>query len=171
MNRPSRSKATAGSPALRGTGSNRIPLGPVSGNNRRYGEASEVPSPSQKRIKPDEAQGRILTHQSSSRQAPTGIANHDSYGMSEGQYRARQYVTHDRMSRDTDESLNHIATKLRANLRVINEHRVVLRRQWEMDERLQFLTVSNDLAELNRCFQVAENGIEDALDVVQKRLL
>lgn len=66
--------------------------------------------------------------------------------------------------------LNYIAVKLRENLHAMDENRDNLRQQWKTDEHLQLLAVENNLVELNRYFQGAENGIEDALDVIEKRL-
>lgn len=153
---------------MKGTGSNRIPLGPASGNKRVYSAIIEMPSSPQKHLN-DEARKRMLVHRPVDRQASTATNRH--HETSEIQQTARQYPTQDRITRVSSEILDNARMKLRASIRAINEDRHALRQQWEVDDRLQLLSVSNDLAELNKCFPVAEVGIEDAIDVIESRLL
>ena len=68
-------------------------------------------------------------------------------------------------------TLAKIASKLRASAHAIAVDRETLRQRWEVDEHLQLQHVTDNLVDLNECFTSAEEGINGALDVIEKRLL
>ncbi|KAM0798003.1 hypothetical protein BDR22DRAFT_974917 [Usnea florida] len=68
-------------------------------------------------------------------------------------------------------TLAKIASKLRASVHAIAVDRETLRQRWEIDEHLQLQHITDNLVDLNDCFTSAEEGINGALDVIEKRLL
>lgn len=64
-----------------------------------------------------------------------------------------------------------IASKLRASAHAIDIDRDTLRQRWEVDGNLQRQTVTDHLADLNHYFTRAEDGIRDALTVIEDSLL
>ena len=176
-----RVKGTAGAPATMGTGSNRTPLGPVSGNKRG---GDEVISSSSKRHKSDHVRqptsltyGAEPVHYAPTRRTcppkastkPTKAARNKP---SKSQRKARQRAAaKDQTSRETIGTLAQIASKLRASAHAIDVDRGTLRQRWEVDENLQLQSVTDHLSDLNECFTRAEDGIRDALEVIEKRLL
>lgn len=75
------------------------------------------------------------------------------------------------MSRDTFAMIARIASKLRASAYALAVDRDTLRQRWEVDEDLQLQTVTDHFIDLNEYFCTAEDGIRDALDVIERRLL
>ena len=64
-----------------------------------------------------------------------------------------------------------IASKLRASQHALQVDRETLRNRWEVDEHLQLVHVTDRLAELNQHFTMAEEAIDDSLDVIEHQLL
>ena len=71
----------------------------------------------------------------------------------------------------TTTALHKIVARLRNTEEAIDKDREFLRKRWEMDTILQLQTVTDSLLELNECFQRAEDGIRDALSIINERLL
>ena len=64
-----------------------------------------------------------------------------------------------------------IASKLRASQHALQVDRETLRNRWEVDEHLQYVHVTDQLAELNKHFTMAEEAIESSLAVIEHQLL
>ena len=71
----------------------------------------------------------------------------------------------------TTEALYTVLSSLQANKNTISMNREVLRKQWELDPNLRFQTVTDDLQQLNGYFAEAQNILDDAIDLVEHRLL
>ena len=71
----------------------------------------------------------------------------------------------------TTSALHRIVNRLRSNEAAIDKDRDILRKRWDMDMNLQLQTVTDHLLELNECFKRAEDGIRDALTIINERLL
>ena len=67
----------------------------------------------------------------------------------------------------TDDLLKEIMVQLDSSLIILNKHRDLLRNRWEVDKRLQLLTVTDHLRVLNECFAEAEKGLLGSVDVIQ----
>ena len=177
-----------------GTGSNRLPLG--SRTNKRTGtEAMDLLSPSPKRTKTegptssllskppptgiidltqdDEPTKYIPTRRQPTRPALANISNNAGRPKKKKKKVAQhQLITRESIvQRETTGVLAKIASKLRASAHALDVDRDTLRQRWEIDGNLQLQQVTKYLAELNECFTKAENGIKDALMVIEDRLL
>lgn len=75
------------------------------------------------------------------------------------------------MHRESVGLLAKIASKLRASAHTLDVDRETLRQRWEVDTVLQLQRTTDNLADLNGCFTMAENGIHSALEVIEQRLL
>ena len=64
-----------------------------------------------------------------------------------------------------------IASKLRASQNALQVDRETLRKRWDVDEHLQLVHITDQLAELNQHFTMAEDAIEDSLAVIEQKLL
>jgi len=182
-----RAQGAARAPTVKGTGSNRIPLGPISGNKRQRddaiytllfppkrqkGENAGQPSSTSEFIIHDEniekgpPTRHPLPHQTSTMTTKAARSK-----PSKSQRKARQRSAQDQMSRDSFAIIARIASKLRASAYALAVDRDTLRRRWDVDENLQLQTVTDHFVDLSEYFCVAEDGIRDALDVVERRLL
>ena len=180
-------------PFPKSTGSNRIPLGPVSGNKRPSASVN-LHSSSPKRAKTeapssvgqDFSQENIIdltqgdeepityvrTRQRQHRNVSATANNIAGPSKSAGQRQARkERRASENVHKDTIGILARIASKLRAGAHAIDTDRDTLRQRWEMDEVLQHQHVTDQLAELNDYFTAAEDGIQDALRVIEDHLL
>lgn len=71
----------------------------------------------------------------------------------------------------TKDALYSVLSSLQANKDKLNMNREILRKQWEIDQNLQYRTITGDLHELNGYFVEAQNKIDSAMDLVEQRLL
>ena len=58
-----------------------------------------------------------------------------------------------------------------ASQHALQVDRETLRNRWEVDEHLQFVHITDQLAELNKHFTLAEEAIENSLAVIEQQLL
>lgn len=180
INNLPRARGTAAAPAIRGTGSNRIPLGPVSGNKRRGDEIINVLSSTPKRQKSEHPRQPYsiidlddpVEYVPTSRPRPRQASNRTSKAArSRPSKSQRKAPTRDQTSRESAGFMAHIASKLRASAHAVAVDRDALRRRWAVDEKLRLQSVTDHLEDLNECFGRAEDGMRDALDVIERRLL
>lgn len=190
---------------MKGTGSNRVPLGPVSGNKRGGDENLGLLSSSPKRLKNEQTRQRssvidltqddepvhyLTTQRIRPRQASAKTTTKTTEP-SKKQREARRRAAIDSIGRESVGALAKIASKLRASAHAIDVDRETLRQRWgesslrcmpnrikdklkistEVDIHLQLQSVTDQLSDLNECFGKAEDGIRDALDILEKRLL
>lgn len=71
----------------------------------------------------------------------------------------------------TSVSIQKILQKLKIGGVSLEKDRSILRKRWEIDIDLQMETVTDDLQSLNACFLTAENAIEEAIAIIEKRFL
>ena len=71
----------------------------------------------------------------------------------------------------TSKVLKKIIKRLREKETSIDEDRDMLRKRWELDTNLQLQTTTDHLTELNECFKRAEDGIRDAITIINEHLL
>lgn len=84
----------------------------------------------------------------------------------------RPHVQRERLIQgETTGIIAKIASKLRASQHALQVDRETLRKRWDVDEHLQLVHVTDQLAELNQHFTMAEEAIEDSLAVIEQKLL
>ncbi len=168
------------------TGTNNVALGPRA-SNKRNTDLIDLLSSSPKRAKTeppatpnvidltldDEPTTKFVpTRRPPSRPALANITNRGP-GPKISQKRRkksrslREQVTHG----ESVGLLAKIASKLRASAHALDVDRETLRQRWEVDTVLQLQRTTDNLADLNGCFTMAENGIHSALEVIEKKLL
>lgn len=172
---------------VRGSGSNRIPLGPSSGN-KRANRGNQTSAPKRVKTENRPAPSRPgftrdnfidLTGDDPITYAPTrrqqnrvGSTNTTRRIPSARQRRDRQRVVQERVThRETVGILAKIASKLRASAHALDVDRDTLRKRWDTDNFLQEQHITDHLSDLNRFFTQAEEGIRDALRVIENKLL
>ena len=168
------------------TGTNNVALGPR-GTKKRNADVIDLISSSPKRAKTEQpaAPNVIdLTQEDGpttkfipTRRLPFRPALAQITNLATGARSAQERRKDTRSVRKQDihgESLGtlaKIASKLRASAHALDVDRETLRARWEVDETLQLQHVTEYLAELNECFAATENGIQAALEVIEKDLL
>ena len=75
------------------------------------------------------------------------------------------------MHTQTTNALNDISGILAAQMAQLGRARETLKNRWDQDRHLQLQTVTDDLADLNKCFGRMEDAGRDALDIIHGRLL
>ncbi len=85
--------------------------------------------------------------------------------------RRRQVQREKLIQGETTGIMAKIASKLRASQHALQVDRETLRNRWEVDEHLQLVHVTDQLAELNQHFTMAEEAIEHSLAVIEQQLL
>ena len=84
----------------------------------------------------------------------------------------RPHVQREQLIQDeTTGIIAKIASKLRASQHALQIDRETLRNRWDVDEHLQLVHITDQLAELNQHFTMAEEAIEDSLAVIEQKLL
>ena len=167
------------------TGTNNVALGPRASNKRNAVIDLLSSSPKRAKTEPpatpnvidltqdDEPTTRFVpTRRPPSRPALANITNRGR-GPKVSQKRRKnprplqEQVIH----RESVGVLAKIASKLRASAHALDVDRETLRRRWEVDTVFQLQRTTDNLADLNGCFTMAENGIHSALEVIEQRLL
>jgi hypothetical protein len=119
------------------------------------------------------SQLETLTENSSTRrQTPLAPGNKNSKATKE-ENKEEQAMTKDELEQrnSTTNILQKIVTRLQNTEKSIDKDRDRLRNRWEMDTGLQVQTVTDSLSDLNECFARIEDGIRDALAIINERLL
>ncbi len=166
-----------------GTGSNRQPLSERS-SNKRTADAVAGQTPSRNKRTKTDATTSPAAPGSSQRNAIdlTSEVPTVSYQPTRGRlhYRNISRIFNPRRRRVNREQLIQsettgimakIASKLRASQHALQIDRETLRNRWEVDGHLQLVHVTDQLAELNQHFTMAEEAIEESLAVIEHRLL
>ncbi|KAL9599415.1 MAG: hypothetical protein Q9219_003852 [cf. Caloplaca sp. 3 TL-2023] len=87
------------------------------------------------------------------------------------QQRAAAVYQAEAVAAGTGELLHGIITRLKTTLLSIDADRDALRERWEVDRRLQLLTITDHLKMLNGCFEKVEKGLKDSLDLIEGSIL
>lgn len=87
------------------------------------------------------------------------------------QQRAAQAYQADAVATGTGELLKNVVTRLKASVMSINADREALRERWEVDKRLQLLTITDHLKDLSDCFGRAEEGLWASVEVIQRFIM
>jgi flagellar biosynthesis chaperone FliJ len=119
------------------------------------------------------SQLEALTENSSTRrQTPPAPGNKNSKATKEDNKGEQAITKHEVEQRNnTVKVLQKIVTRLQNTEKSIDKDRDRLRNRWEMDTRLQVQTVTDNLSDLNECFTRVENGVRDALAIINERVL
>ncbi|KAK0514364.1 hypothetical protein JMJ35_002981 [Cladonia borealis] len=169
-----------------GTGQNRQPLGERS-TNKRTAEAVAGQTPSKnKRTKTNTTASPAIEGSSQANaidltsEAPAVTIFNPQRPGPRLHYRnitrifntRRPHVSREQLIQgETTGIIAKIASKLRASQHALQIDRETLRNRWDVDEHLQLVHVTDQLAELNRHFSMAEEAIEDSLAVIEQKLL
>ena len=165
------------------TAAYRVPLAPVSRNKRGRETDYLAPQPKRAKTQPPSLAARVsfvqenvidLTQDDENESISHFPSRHrpNRKGNGAKQRRANRYRNDGRVThKETMGILAKIASKLRASAYALDVDQETLRRRWEADSRLQYQDVTDHLSELNTCFTTAEDGIKDALRVIENKLL
>ncbi|KAI4094438.1 MAG: hypothetical protein LQ344_002187 [Seirophora lacunosa] len=87
------------------------------------------------------------------------------------QQRAARTHQAEAIAAGTSELLHATVARLKAGVLNVAADREALRARWEVDKRLQLLTITEHLKDLSDCFALTEEGLQGAVDVIERFIL
>ncbi|KAL8972104.1 MAG: hypothetical protein Q9197_002941 [Variospora fuerteventurae] len=115
------------------------------------------------------------THQPESSNVSRPVTTTRGYGHPPNRVGAQQRAaeTHqaEAVAAGTSELLHATVARLKAGVMNVAADREALRVRWEVDRRLQLLTITEYLKGLSDCFALAEEGLQGAMDVIERFIL
>ncbi|KAI4157085.1 MAG: hypothetical protein L6R39_000799 [Caloplaca ligustica] len=87
------------------------------------------------------------------------------------QQRAAEAYQADAIAAYTGELLQDVVARLQASITNIDADREALRVRWEVDKRLQLLTITEHLKTLNELFARSEEGLRGSVEVIERFIM
>lgn len=114
----------------------------------------------------------LIENSSTRQQTPPAPANEMSKATKKQNKEEQSLTKHElEQKNSTTNVLQKIVTRLRNTEVSIDKDRDRLRKRWELDTSLQLQTTTDSLSDLNECFTRVEEGLRDALAIINERLL
>lgn len=166
---------------IRTTGANIHPLGERSVNKRTA--ATQLPeNESFKRPKLEASSQADLIDLTQDENAPPArrpksnvsrhvAANGHRLNRLNPQQRAAEVYQAEAIAAGTGELLKGVVARLKTSVMSIDADRDALRRRWEIDRRLQLLTITDHLKVLNDCFARTEEGLRGSVEVIERFIM
>ncbi|KAL8963098.1 MAG: hypothetical protein Q9193_000591 [Seirophora villosa] len=111
-----------------------------------------------------------LTESNVSRPVTTTRGHHHPNRLNAHQRAARTHQA-EAIAAGTSELLHATVARLKAGVVNVAADREALRARWEVDKRLQLLTITEHLKDLSECFALTEEGLQGAVDVIERFIL